>query len=294
MSLFYNTGKFSCLSFAIKILFMINQLGKILKDHKEDVNEMIKSAPDWNIPFNKMEALYARMKNPADKVWGKEGFQTFSEVYYAQRDKDKGMSNIVARTIPAMPEQLKNNAKIMFLQIAEICCFFNASHKVNFEVSELPEGYDEIRMTAKGKGVFTYAFPIPSLYKKISLTFDYWVPKFLDWCHEIRDKGLKDWKGEAILEHESCTDFMRICLLFLSDTKHNPPIAKAEDRETFLKMFGEEFVWVKKSAKREDILTNSEKLREGLARLNKEVGIDIPLESWSRISQASFIKGMMK
>ena len=43
---------------------------------------------------------------------------------------------------------------------------------------------------AKKKGFFTYAEEMPSLYKKISLTFDYWVPKILDWTQEIRKTDL--------------------------------------------------------------------------------------------------------
>jgi len=73
---------------------------------------------------------------------------------------------------------------------------------------------------------------------------------------------------------------MRICLLFLSDTKVNPSIAKAEDRAAILALLGEEFVWTKKSAKSEDILNNSLEIKNGIDRLNKETGIEIPNEAW--------------
>ena len=235
------------------------------------------------------------MSNPSDKVWGASHFSAFKEVYFAPKSNDKGMSNIVIRTVSAMPGKLKDTAKIIFLQIAEVCCLFNASHKVNFEADELPESFKAIQvMPAKAKGNFTYAMPTPSIYKKTSLTFDYWVPKFIEWTDEIRSKKLKNWKGDEILQHESCTDFMRICLLFLSNTKNNPPIAKAEDREAILRLLGEEFVWIKKSAKREDITGNNLKIASGLAKLNKQTGVDIPLESWSKIQQAAFIKSLIK
>lgn len=205
------------------------------------------------------------------------------------------MGNIIARTVSAMPEKEKHNCKIMFLQMAEVCCLFNASHKVNFEAVELPMEFNDIKMVpTKSKGIFTYARPIASIYKKTSLTFDYWVPKFIEWSSEIRSKKLKDWKGEAILEHETCTDFMRICLMFISDVKNNVPIAKTEDRESLLNLFGEEFIWIKKSAKREDIPGNNKKIIQGFSKLEKQTNIKIPLESWNRILYSSQIKNLIK
>lgn len=273
----------------------MEKLIKAVKDNQDEIKKLIKETPDWLLAQKRFDTLYKSLSNPADKVWSENNFNAFKEIYFAQRDKDKGMSNIVTRTISAMPDKLKNNAKIMFLQVAEVCSLFNASHKVNFEADELPKDFEAIQMTtAKTKGVFTYALPTPAIYKKISLTFDYWIPKFIELTDEIRSKKFKDWKGGNILEHESCTDFMRICLLFLSDTKNNPPIAKAEDREALLKLLGEEFIWIKKSAKREDIKGNNTKIVSGLKQLNKQTGIDIPLEAWSRIQQTTFFKSLLK
>lgn len=205
------------------------------------------------------------------------------------------MSNIVLRTIRALPESLKYPSKVIFLQIAETCSLFNAAHKVNFEHEELPEDYEGIKMIpAKTRGLFTFALPTPSIYQKNSLTFDYLVPKIIEWTREVRTKKLSAWKGENIMEHESCTDFMRICLMFLSDPKHNTPFAKADDRLTMMKLLDQEFVWVKKSAKREDIIGNNKNLTSALAKLNLHTGQDIPLEAWSRIQQAPFFKSFFK
>lgn len=273
----------------------MEKLTKTVKDNQDEIKKIVTETPDWQLAFKRFNALFKCMSNPANKVWSESNFNTLKKIYFAQRDKDKGMSNIVIRTVSAMPDKLKNDTKIIFLQIAEVCSLFNASHKVNFEADELPKGFEAIPMTsAKAKGAFTFSLPTPSIYKKISLTFDYWIPKFIEWTEEIRTKKLKDWKGENILEHESCTDFMRICLLFISDTKNNPSVAKAEDREALLKLLGEEFVWIKKSAKREDIKGNNAKIVSGLKKLNKQSNIEIPLEAWSRIQQTSFFKSLIK
>lgn len=156
--------------------------------------------------------------------------------------------------------------------------------------------FDAVPMASgKAKGQFTYAQPLPAIYKKTSLTFDYWVPKILEWTEDIRSKNLREWRGEAILAHESCTDFMRICLLFLAAPDNQPPIAKAEDREVILtNWFGLEFRWLKKSAKREDILENNHQLMEGFQALNRTAGIDIPLEAWSRLQNHAAIKSLFK
>ncbi len=81
---------------------------------------------------------------------------------------------ITIRTLAGMPDHLKNDTKTIFLQIADVCCFFNASHKVNFGSEELPTNFNDVKMIpAKLKGSFTYAEKTPSLYAKTSLTFDY-------------------------------------------------------------------------------------------------------------------------
>ncbi|MFT3910730.1 MAG: hypothetical protein QM737_15035 [Ferruginibacter sp.] len=273
----------------------MDKLVKALTDNQSEVKKLIAESQDWRLAFTRFDTLFKSMSNPADKVWSDVYFIKFKEVYFAQRDKDKGMSNIIVRTVAGMPDKFKNNCKIMFLQMAEVCSLFNASHKVNFDAEELPKDFDAIKMIpGKSKGLFTYAKPTPSIYKKTSLTFDYWVPKFIEWTEEIRSKKLKDWQGNAILQYESCTDFIRVCLLFLSDIKNNPPIAKAEDREAILKLFGKEFIWIKKSAKREDIPGNNDKIVLSLKELNKRTGIAMPFEAWVNIQQAPFIKSLIK
>ena len=268
---------------------------KLLKENKSQVQTVISDKQDWQLAYTRFNDLFKCMANPTDKVWNSANFDRFKQAYFSQKEKDKGMSNIITRTLDGMKENDRNLFKIIFLQIAEACCVFNASHKVNFESKELPDNYDVIKMIpAKSKGMFTYANPTPSIYKKTSLTFDYWVPKFLEWTDEIRIKKLKDWKGEQILAHECCTDFMRICLLFLSDTSHNPPIAKAENRAAILTLAGIEFEWMKKSAKRENITSNNAQIVDVLSTISKRSGIKIPLEAWSRVTQAPFIKTIIK
>ena len=219
----------------------------------------------------------------------------FLDVYYKARDNDKSYTNITLRTVKVMPKERQNDSKKIFLQIADICRIFHAGHKVNFEQDELPQDFEEIIMVpAKKKGFFTYAEEMPSLYKKISLTFDYWVPKILDWTQEIREKGLKEWKGDAIQEHETCTDFMRLALMFLSAPETNLPIAKSDVREKMLKnIFYEDFIWIKKSQKREDILGNSEKLKNCFDRLSSEVNMQINYEAWSRLLNLKYIKALI-
>lgn len=269
-----------------------SKLVAAIKDNAAEIKQLAGEKQDWSLALNRVDALFKRMSDPKDAIWKEATFNKLKEVYFSQRDK--AMSNITLRTVEGMPEKFRNDTKIIFLQVAEVCSYFNASHKVNFEADELPVNFKEIAMMSKGKGIFTYEKPTPYLYKKTSLTFDYWMPKFIEWAQEIRDKKLKDWKGAAILLHESCTDFMRTCLLFLSDNKINPPIAKAEDREALLKLFDEEFIWIKKSAKREDIPGNNKKLVAALTELNKQTGIAIPLEAWGRIQQSAFIKALLK
>ncbi len=271
------------------------ELIQAITGNKGEIENLISQQPDWNIAKEKFNILFSRISNPQDSLWSDKTFKILKTVYFNQRESDKCSNNITIRTINGMPDNLKNDTKIIFLQIADCCRFFNASHKVNFESEELPDDYKEIKMIpAKNKGIFTFAERTPSLYGKISLTFDYWVPKILEWTEEIRDKDLKEWQGNSILEQESCTDFMRLSLLFLSETEKNPPMAKADDREKFLGLLGEEFTWLKKSAKREDIIGNNLKITSGLSDLGKKTGFDIPLESWSRILYAPFIKPLIK
>lgn len=266
-----------------------------VKKHAEELIGLSAMTPDWDLARRKFDLFFAHLSNPGDSLWSVPTLGKITEVYFSQRDIDKGMSNITLRTVAAMPDHLKNDTKKIFLQTAEVCCIFNASHKINFEGAELPADFEEVKMIpSKTKGISTYARPLPALYKKTSLTFDYWMPKILEWTAEIRSKKLKEWRNEAILQYDSCTDFMRICLLFLSDPKGNPPIAKAEERAAILALLGEEFIWTKKSAKREDILTNSQNIKNGLDQLNEETGIKIPIEAWCRITQESYIKPFLK
>ena len=271
------------------------ELISAITNNKSEINDLISQKPDWNTAKEKFNGLFSHMSNPKDTLWSDKTFKLLKTVYFNQRESDKCSKNITVRTLNGMPDNLKNDTKIIFLQIADCCSFFNASHKVNFESEELPENYSEIKMIpAKNKGNFTFAEKTPSLYGKISLTFDYWIPKILEWTEEIRDKGNQDWKGKNILEQKTCTDFMRLSLMFLSETEKNPPIAKADDREKFIGLLGEEFIWLKKSAKREDIIGNNSKIISGLNELNKQVGFEIPLESWSRILYSQFIKPLIK
>ncbi len=278
---------------------MTKQISQLLinaiKGNSVEIEKLVAEKPNWDLATKKFDTFFKSISDSKDPIWSERTIHKLNEVYFAQRDKDKGMSNITLRTMAAMPDNLKNDTKKFFLQTAEICAIFNASHKVNFENEELPSDFEVVKMIpAKTKGVSTFVQPLASLYKKTSLTFDYWIPKMLEWTLEIRSKNLKEWKGEAIFQHESCTDFMRICLLFLSDIKVNPPVAKAEDREALLKLFGEEFIWLKKSAKREDIRINSSKILDGFAQVNTLTGIEIPLEAWNRILYASFAKSLIK
>lgn len=147
--------------------------------NKSEVDNLISQKPDWDIAKEKFNILFSHISNPDDTLWSDKTFSLLKTVYFNQRESDKCSSNITIRTLKGMPDKLKNDTKIIFLQIADCCSFFNASHKVNFESEELPENYSEIKMIpAKVKGNFTFADRTPSLYGKTSLTFDYWVPKY--------------------------------------------------------------------------------------------------------------------
>lgn len=268
---------------------------KAITDNVTEIKETAGNVPDWKYAADKFDQFFNLMTNPSDLLWSFEMMKELQETYYKARDDDKSYTNITLRTVKAMPKERQNDTKKIFLQIADICRIFHAGHKVNFEPEELPQDFEEITMVpAKKKGFFTYAEEMPSLYKKISLTFDYWVPKILDWTQEIREKGLKEWKGGAIQEHETCTDFMRLALMFLSAPETNLPIAKSDVREKMLKnIFHEDFIWIKKSQKREDIPANSKKLRNCLDQLSSEVNMQINYEAWSRLLNLKYIKAFI-
>lgn len=272
---------------------MSKALVTALKNNKSEVEALIRACPDWKLSAKAFGDVFAKMSNPKDTTWSEEFITGLHATYLRARDEDKKCTNITVRTVNAMPKGKADQTKLVMLQIANACRVFHAAHKVNFEKEELPQK-PEIAMTeTKKKGIFTYVNPVPSLYAKTSLTFDYWVPKILDWTQEIRDRKTKDMKS-AVTGFESCTDFMSVCVLFLTDCKKNVPIAKAEDRAAFLALLGEEFVWKKKSAKREDIQVNSSGLAEGLSRVSKDSGIVIPLEAWSRLQQSGFVKPLIR
>lgn len=270
---------------------MTNSLITAINDNKPEVEAAIQAAPDWSIATNHFDELFCRMANPDDTLWSKAVIDELHTNYYKARDEDKDCKNITERTVKAMPKAIANDIKIIFLQIANTCRIFHAGHKVNFEPFEIPSGFNDIPMVeGKKKGLFTYSEAMPALYQKISLTFDYWIPKILDWAQELRKKGLSDWKGEASMQHESCTDFMRIALMFLSDT-NNLPIAKWDVRESLLNnCFDAEFIWIKKSAKHEAIIANSEALQYHLDKVATNTGLTIPSEAWSRILALKPIK----
>jgi hypothetical protein len=274
---------------------MSKALAAAVKSHKADTDAAIKAAPDWATGTKAFDELFRKMANPNDPLWSKTFIDELSRTYLDAKVRDKTCANITVRTVNAMAKGKRDDTKLVMLQIANACRVFNGAHKVNFEEEELPDDVDEIPVTAsKKKGVFTYAEAVASLYPKTSLTFDYWVPKIFEVTKEVREKGIKDWKGEATSALESCTDFMRICLIFLSDPGKNIPIAKAEDREAFLRLFGREFTWLKKSAKREDVTTNSNAIKAGLAGVSREVGMAIPFEAWTRLRYAPFIKPLIE
>lgn len=270
---------------------MANSLITAINDNKPEVEAAIQAAPDWSIATNHFDALFSRMANPEDTLWSKAVIDELHSNYYKARDEDKECKNITERTVKAMPKAIANDIKIIFLQIANTCRIFHAGHKVNFEPFEIPDGFKDIPMVkGKKKGFFTYSEAMPTLYQKISLTFDYWIPKILDWTQELREKGLSDWKGEASMQHESCTDFMRIALMFLSDA-NNLPIAKWDVRESLLNnCFDAEFVWIKKSEKHEAIIANSEALQYHLGKVATDTDLTIPSEAWSRILALKPIK----
>jgi hypothetical protein len=273
----------------------MSKLAAAIKSHKAETDAVIGAAPDWTTATNAFGQLFRKMADPKDSLWSAAFIDKLSRTYLDARDTDKTCANITVRTVNAMGKREANDTKKVMLQIANGCRVFNAAHKVNFEEAELPEGFPEIPMTSsKKKGVFTYGESVAAVYPKTSLTFDYWVPKIFEVTREVREKKIRDWKGEPTSALESCTDFMRICLIFLSDPAKNIPIAKAEDRQAFLGLFGQEFTWLRKSAKREDVASNSNRIKAGLTEVSKETGMAIPFEAWSRLQYAPFIKPLIK
>lgn len=270
-------------------------LADALRKNRARVEELVHAAPDWSEASSAFDTMFRKMANPRSAEWPGSLIDALHTAYFTARDEDKACANITVRTVNAMPPAQWNDTKKVMLEIANVCRVFNAAHKVNFEAAELPTGFDAVPMvSSKKKGVFTYQAPMPSLYPKTSLTFDYWVPKVLDWTQDIRRQRVTDWKTGAAASLDSCTDFMTICLEFVADPARNVPIAKAEDRQALLALLGEPFIWKKKSAKREDISGNSTALKAGLSNAAKAAGIRIPLESWSRLQHEPFIKTLLR
>lgn len=274
---------------------MPNALTAVLKSNRAEVDGLIKAAPDWAVATSAFDALFRRMADPRGAAWPKALIDTLHTTYLQARDEDKHCANITVRTVNAMPAARRNDTKKVMLEIASVCRVFNAAHKVNFDAEELPVDFNAVPMVAaKKKGVFTYKSAMPSLYPRTSLTFDYWVPKMLDWTQDIRAHRISEWRSGTATSLDSCSDFMSVCIAFLSDPDRNVPIAKAEDREALLGLTGETFIWKKKSAKREDVAANSAALKAGLERAGTEAGIRISSESWSRLQHAPFIKSLLK
>jgi hypothetical protein len=266
-----------------------------LSHGRAEVHALARAAPDWTVASSAFDALFRKMSNPQSASWSRSFIDALHASYFKARDEDKDCANVTVRTVNAMPGAKRNDTKKVLLEIASVCRVFNAAHKVNFAEEELPTDFDAVAMMpAKKKGVFTYNDEMPSLYPKTSLTFDYWVPKILDWTQDIRAQGIHDWRNGAATNLDSCTDFMNVCVTFLADPDNNVPIAKADDREAFLELLGEPFIWKKKSAKREDVADNSAALKAGLARAAKAAGLEIPNETWSRLQHAPFIKSLLK
>jgi hypothetical protein len=70
------------------------------------------------------------------------------------------------------------------------------------------------------------------------------------------------------------------------------PVCKQDLRQGLLEgVFGEEFKWVKKSAKGEDVVGNTKVLVGCLGRAADAAGIRVPVESWGRVLGELKIKG---
>jgi hypothetical protein len=72
------------------------------------------------------------------------------------------------------------------------------------------------------------------------------------------------------------------------------PVCKQDLRLGLVEgVFGEDFRWVKKSAKREDVVGNSTVLMECLGRASAEAGVRVPLEAWGRVLEVKGVKGVI-
>jgi hypothetical protein len=274
---------------------MPNALVGALKNGRAEVEALVKAAPDWTVASSAFDTLFRKMANPQHALWSKALIDTLHATYFEARDTDKECGNITVRTVKAMPAATRNDTKKVLLEIASVCRIFNSAHKVNFEPDELPEEFDAVPMVpSKKKGILTYKNEMPSLYPKTSLTFDYWVPKMLEWTQDIRKERITDWKNGSAMQLDTCTDFMDVCLTFVANPANKVPIAKAEDREAFLGLLGAPFIWKKKSAKREDVNANSAALKSVLTSAAKAAGMSVPIEAWSRLQHAPLIRSLVK
>jgi hypothetical protein len=266
----------------------------VLKKNAADVRRLIDAAPDWGKAASAFDAMFRKMADPGGAAWSAARMESLRTVYYEARERDKACANITIRTVRAMPAAEANDTRLVLLEIANVCRIFNAAHKVHFDPEELPRDTGEIVMKPSSGGRLTFRDAMQSLYPKTSLTFDYWVPKILEWTREIRATRTKGWKDGAATRLESCTDFMRVCPEFVAEPSDNVPIAKAEHRETLIRLAGETFVWTKKSAKREDVEANSRALKTILLDAADTAGMSIPLEAWSRLQHAPYVAAILK
>ncbi len=129
-------------------------LAAVLREHEGEVRQALTQTPDWPRAARRVDSLFGHLVNPKDKLWSKATIEKLTSVYLAEQGNYQS-GNITLRTLSAMPSSLRNDTKKIFLQIAEVCAVFNASHKVNFEADELPESFEEVPMVpAKKKGFF--------------------------------------------------------------------------------------------------------------------------------------------
>ena len=120
-------------------------LGDVLRKHEREVREVLVQKPDWEGAARKFDALFGYMADPKDHLWSSATIETLTPVYLAERGNYES-GNITLRTVARMPARLHNDTKKIFLQIAEFCTLFNASHKVYFEADELPEGRVDVAL----------------------------------------------------------------------------------------------------------------------------------------------------
>lgn len=106
---------------------------RTISDNISEIKEAAGNVSDWKYAADKFNQFFYFMANPSDSLWSSEMMKELSETYYKARDSDKSCTNITLRTVRAMPIERQNDTKKIFLQIADICRIFHASHKVNFE-----------------------------------------------------------------------------------------------------------------------------------------------------------------